>query len=98
MIPAFAAENLDQVIHHARALREKFLADPHRPGYHFVVPETVSRPVDPAPFELKPGEPLTLRVFVDRLSYCTRGQAVAMKALTANGVTRYVPSGSAIRV
>jgi sucrose-6-phosphate hydrolase SacC (GH32 family) len=32
---------------HARLLRERYLADPHRPGYHFVVPEGVHAPVDP---------------------------------------------------
>lgn len=31
----------------ARALREKLLSDPHRPGYHFVTPEGVCMPFDP---------------------------------------------------
>lgn len=31
----------------ARALREKFLADPTRPGYHFVIPEGRGIPGDP---------------------------------------------------
>ncbi|HEY3321908.1 MAG TPA: GH32 C-terminal domain-containing protein [Planctomycetota bacterium] len=31
----------------ARALREKLLADPHRPGYHFVIPEDYAMPFDP---------------------------------------------------
>jgi sucrose-6-phosphate hydrolase SacC (GH32 family) len=31
----------------ARALREHLLADPHRPGYHFVVPEGRCMPFDP---------------------------------------------------
>jgi sucrose-6-phosphate hydrolase SacC (GH32 family) len=31
----------------ARALREKLLGDPHRPGYHFVVPEGRCMPFDP---------------------------------------------------
>lgn len=31
----------------ARKLREDYLRDPHRPGYHFVVPEGVHGPVDP---------------------------------------------------
>jgi beta-fructofuranosidase len=31
----------------ARALREKILSDPSRPGYHFVIPEGVGMPFDP---------------------------------------------------
>ena len=31
----------------ARALREKLLSDPHRPGYHFVIPEGTGMPFDP---------------------------------------------------
>jgi len=31
----------------ARAFREKLLTDPHRPGYHFVVPEGRCMPFDP---------------------------------------------------
>ncbi len=31
----------------ARALREKLLSDPYRPGYHFVVPEGRAMPFDP---------------------------------------------------
>ena len=31
----------------ARALRHHLLADPYRPGYHFVVPEDYARPADP---------------------------------------------------
>lgn len=31
----------------ARALREKLLTDPHRPGYHFVIPEGTGSPFDP---------------------------------------------------
>lgn len=31
----------------ARALREKLLSDPHRPGYHFVIPEGRAMPFDP---------------------------------------------------
>jgi beta-fructofuranosidase len=38
---------LNDLIVHARALREHFLRDPHRPGYHFVVPEGTHAPVDP---------------------------------------------------
>ena len=30
-----------------RALRERLLADPHRPGYHFVAPEGTCMPFDP---------------------------------------------------
>ena len=31
----------------ARALRERLLSDPHRPGYHFVIPEGTGMPFDP---------------------------------------------------
>lgn len=31
----------------ARALREKLLRDPHRPGYHFTIPEGQGMPFDP---------------------------------------------------
>ena len=31
----------------ARTMREKLLSDPHRPGYHFVVPEGIAVPFDP---------------------------------------------------
>ena len=37
----------NRMIHDARLLREKYLCDPHRPGFHFVVPEGVHAPVDP---------------------------------------------------
>ncbi len=40
---AAEAQNVDQV----RALREKLLKDPHRPGYHFVSPEGRCAPFDP---------------------------------------------------
>jgi len=30
-----------------RALRERLLSDPHRPGYHFVIPEGTGMPFDP---------------------------------------------------
>lgn len=39
--------DLQQMAGDARLLRERYLADPHRPGYHFVVPEGVHAPVDP---------------------------------------------------
>ncbi len=42
-----AALYLNQMTHQARTLREKYLRDPHRPGYHWVVPEGVHSPVDP---------------------------------------------------
>ena len=38
---------MDEIIRHSRELRAKFLADPYRPGYHFVVPEGLARPFDP---------------------------------------------------
>jgi len=31
----------------ARALREKLAGDPHRPGFHFVIPEGMAMPFDP---------------------------------------------------
>ena len=39
--------DLPAMIDHARALRERYLADPHRPGYHLMVPEGAHGPVDP---------------------------------------------------
>ena len=38
---------VDELIKHSRELRNKFLADPYRPTYHFVVPEGLARPSDP---------------------------------------------------
>ena len=35
------------VIQSTRAFRERLLADPYRPAYHFLVPEDVGRPGDP---------------------------------------------------
>jgi sucrose-6-phosphate hydrolase SacC (GH32 family) len=46
-VPAGADEDLDQMIEQTRALRAKFLADRHRPLYHFVSPEGVCHPFDP---------------------------------------------------
>ncbi len=37
----------DEVVRSARLLREKFLEDPYRPGYHFCVPEDMGMPGDP---------------------------------------------------
>ena len=37
----------NDIILSARALREKYQADPHRPGYHFLPPEGVCHPADP---------------------------------------------------
>ena len=42
-----APANLKQVTEQARELREHFLRERHRPGYHFIVPEGVHAPVDP---------------------------------------------------
>ena len=36
-----------EVLQSARLLRERFLDDPYRPGYHFCVPEDMGRPGDP---------------------------------------------------
>jgi len=38
---------MDELIKNSRELRAKFLADPYRPGYHFVVPEGLAMPFDP---------------------------------------------------
>ncbi|MHB9024492.1 MAG: glycoside hydrolase family 32 protein [Armatimonadota bacterium] len=43
----FSADDLKAMAVQARLLREQYLRDPHRPGYHFVVPEGVHAPVDP---------------------------------------------------
>lgn len=37
----------DEVVRSTRLLRERFLADPYRPGYHFCVPEDMGMPGDP---------------------------------------------------
>ncbi len=47
LVPAEAQEDLDQMIEQTRALRKKYLADRHRPLYHFVSPEGVCHPFDP---------------------------------------------------
>lgn len=45
--PAESRESVANPAATARALRERLLADPHRPGYHFVIPEGVGMPFDP---------------------------------------------------
>ncbi len=48
--PAATADEptpIGQLIDHNREYREKLLADPHRPGYHFVIPEGFGMPFDP---------------------------------------------------
>ena len=44
---AQAAEDLGQMVNDTRALRDKLLRDPYRPGYHFVTPEGRCGPFDP---------------------------------------------------
>jgi len=44
---AFDGPVPDDVIRSARLLRERLLADPYRPGYHFCVPEDMGMPGDP---------------------------------------------------
>ena len=34
----------NEVLHAARELRYRMLADPHRPGYHFAIPEDNGHP------------------------------------------------------
>jgi beta-fructofuranosidase len=40
-------KRIENAVEHSRLLREKFLNDPYRPGYHFVVPEDIGMPGDP---------------------------------------------------
>jgi beta-fructofuranosidase len=40
-------KKIDTAVEHTRLLREKFLSDPYRPGFHFVVPEDIGKPGDP---------------------------------------------------
>jgi len=42
--PRAGSKNVDKT---ARALRERLLSDPHRPGYHFTIPEGRGMPFDP---------------------------------------------------
>ncbi len=44
---SFAGAVPDEAIRSARLLRERFLADPYRPAYHFCVPEDMGQPGDP---------------------------------------------------
>lgn len=41
------ANSIDVMVQYSRQLRERFLADPYRPGYHFVLPEDLGIPGDP---------------------------------------------------
>jgi beta-fructofuranosidase len=46
--PIVAAHDaIQEMIENTRALREKLLADPYRPGYHFVAMEGLAMPFDP---------------------------------------------------
>lgn len=45
--PSFSGPVPDESIRAARLLRERFLADPNRPLYHFCVPEDMGEPGDP---------------------------------------------------
>jgi beta-fructofuranosidase len=42
-----STDDMNRMVIQARALREHYLRDRHRPGYHFIVPEGVHAPVDP---------------------------------------------------
>ena len=44
---SFTSAVPDEVVRSARLLRERLLADPYRPGYHFCVPEDMGEPGDP---------------------------------------------------
>jgi len=45
--PARQQDDINCLIGCTRRLRDKFLADPHRPRYHFVTPEGLCMPFDP---------------------------------------------------
>ena len=45
--PVTATLTPQQAAKAARTLRENLLSDPHRPGYHFVIPEGTGMPFDP---------------------------------------------------
>ncbi len=45
--PARAHDDVELMVKQTRALRTKYLKDPHRPLYHFVSPEGVCHPFDP---------------------------------------------------
>lgn len=47
MAPAMEAQISASDINAARRVREHLLADPHRPGYHFAIPEGQAMPFDP---------------------------------------------------
>jgi beta-fructofuranosidase len=44
---SFSGPVPDEVVRSTRLLRERLLADPYRPGYHFVPPEDIANPGDP---------------------------------------------------
>ena len=44
---SFTSAVPDEVVRSARLLRERFLADPYRPTYHFCAPEDMGMPGDP---------------------------------------------------
>ena len=44
---SFTSAVPDEAVRSARLLRERFLADPYRPTYHFCVPEDMGMPGDP---------------------------------------------------
>jgi beta-fructofuranosidase len=44
---SFTSPVPDEVVRSTRLLRERFLADPYRPNYHFCVPEDMGMPGDP---------------------------------------------------
>lgn len=85
----------------ARALRERLLADPFRPGYHFVVPEG-PKSVEAGPLELGADEPLRLRVFVDKsvVEVFANGRQAVMRRIYPSceesvGVTLFSKGGPA---
>ena len=47
MMTEDSVRRLGHLVEHARELRERYQADPHRPRYHFLAPEGICYPFDP---------------------------------------------------
>jgi sucrose-6-phosphate hydrolase SacC (GH32 family) len=65
-----AQEDIGQMISSTRKLREKLLADPYRPGYHFVVPEGRARPFDVNGAIFWKGRYHLFYIFQNELGHC----------------------------
>jgi len=75
-VQAQADENMDQMIEQTRALRAKYLSDPHRPVYHFVSPEGVCHPFDPNGSIFWKGQYHLMYIFQNEKGHCW-GHAVS---------------------